>query len=200
MVRHGGLELLNPFKILERAGLQRGWNVADLGCGSLGHFVFPAAQMVGGDGRVYAVDIQKQVIHAIERAAKHDQFWNIIPVWSDIEVLHAARIPSASLDLTLIINNLYLAQNREGLIQEAIRLTKAEGRLLFIEWTPGKTLLGPPDHHRLSIEDARALLRDESLQEEELFEAGEFHYGLLYRRHVLHPEAEVMHISHPIHR
>ena len=68
-MRHSGNELINPFKVLERAGLQSGWSVADLGCGALGHFVFPAAQLVGGNGKVYAVDIQKTALKAIEKTA-----------------------------------------------------------------------------------------------------------------------------------
>jgi ubiquinone/menaquinone biosynthesis C-methylase UbiE len=199
MARHG-TELLNPFKILERVGTRRGWFIADLGCGSLGHFVFPAAQLVGGDGRVYAVDILKTAVHAIECTAKHDQYWNVYPIWSDIEVLHAARIPDASLDLTLVINNLFLSQNREGLVQEAIRLTKPGGLILCIEWEKGKTVIGPPDSQRLSIADARRCFHDQCLEEVEDFNAGDCHYALLFRRKVEALQAEILQISHPMHR
>lgn len=68
-MRYSGKELINPFKVLECAGLRKGSHIADLGCGALGHFVFSAAQMTGGEGRVYAVDIDKTALKAIERAA-----------------------------------------------------------------------------------------------------------------------------------
>ena len=199
MSRHG-TELINPFKVLEHVGVRRGWFVADLGCGSQGHFVFPAAQLVGGDGRVYAVDILKTALHAVERAAKHDQYWNVYPVWSDIEVVHAARIPDASLDLTLIVNNLFLSTNRAGLVQEAIRLTKPGGLILCIEWQKGKTVIGPPDAQRLALLEARRCFKDTCLEEVEGFSAGEYHYALLLRRTLPPLEAEVLQVSHPTHR
>ena len=199
MARHG-TELINPFKVLERIALQRGQFVADLGCGSLGHFVFPAAQLVGGDGRVYAVDIQKTALHAIERAAKHDQYWNVYPVWSDIEVMHATRIADASLDATLVVNNLFLSTNRAGLVAEAIRLTKPGGVILFIEWEKGKTVIGPPDTQRLSADLARTYFADDCLEEVDAFSAGDCHYALVFRRKLLPLEAEVVHVSHPTHR
>lgn len=190
-------DVLNPFKIFERIGLRRGAWVADLGCGSRGHFVFPAAQMVGADGKVFAVDIQKIALQSIEKAARHEQFWNIETVWSDIEVVGAARIPDASLDATLVVDNLYLAENRDGLIQEAWRVTKPGGMLLCIEWMPGKTLLGPAGDRRLSDGEADRLWRRHGWAPVEAFEAGEFHYALVYQRLMGEPLVTVGHVALP---
>jgi len=179
---HSGTELINPFKVLERAGIREGWHVADLGCGSLGHFVFPAAQFVGGNGAVYAVDIQKLVVKAIEQKVKTEQYYNVHPVWSDIEVLGAARIPSESLDLTLIVNNLYLSQNREGLVHEAMRLTKPGGRILVVEWKKDQLLIGPPETHRLTPNEAKRSFHAQDVVLIDQFDAGEYHYALLFQK------------------
>jgi len=179
---HSGNELINPFKVLERAGLRKGFHVADLGCGSLGHFVFPAAQLTGGEGKVYAIDIDKIALKAVERSAKHDQFWNVVPVWSDIDVVNAARIPSQSIDLTIVANNLYLSANRPGMVSEAIRLTKPGGRILVIEWKPIKTLIGPPVENRMSIEDAMHYFDVAGLHFIERFDAGDSHYAIVYAK------------------
>ncbi len=191
---HSGNELINPFKTLERAGLKPGDFVADLGCGALGHFVFPAAQIVGGDGRVYAVDLDKRALKAIERTASFEQFWNIVPVWSDIEVTHAARIHDESLDLTIVANNLYLAKNRAGLVSEAFRLTKPGGRILIIEWQACEMVLGPAPEHRLEVERAKEVFHHPELELVQEFEAGDCHYGLLYERH-LRSGPDVLHLN-----
>lgn len=191
---HSGNELINPFKTLERAGLQPGSFVADLGCGALGHFVFPAAQMVGGEGRVYAVDLDKRALTAIERKARFEQFWNVVPVWSDIEVMHGARIHDESLDLTIVSNNLYLAKNRAGLVSEAFRLTKPGGRVLVIEWQACDTVIGPHPEHRLPIEGAKEVLSHPNLVLVDEFEPGDCHYALLYERH-LREDPHVIHVN-----
>lgn len=198
-MHHSGNELINPFKTLEYAGLQTGMTVADLGCGALGHFVFPAAQMVGGDGKVYAVDIDKAALKAVERTARFDQYWNVVPVWSDIEVANAARIPHESCDLTIVANNLYLSQNRAGLVAEAMRLTKPGGRILVIEWMPGRTPIGPAPENRMPIEEAKRYFADPELHLLGAFEPGDSHYALVYRKAVQPEETQVLsaHIPSP---
>lgn len=180
-MRSSGNELINPFKVLERVGVQEGWQVADLGCGALGHFVFPAAQLVGALGMVYAVDIQKSALGAIDRVARAEQYWNIVSVWADIEVDRAVRVPPASLDLTIIANNLYLSHNRPALLREATRLTKPGGRILVIEWKAEESLLGPPQDKRLPVEEAQSLFSLESYRFLDAFDAGDHHYALVYQ-------------------
>lgn len=191
-MRHSGNELINPFKVLERAGLRKGLHVVDLGCGALGHFVFSAAQMTGGEGRVYAVDIDKAALKAIERAAKYDQYWNVLPIWSDIDVLNAARIPTGGVDLTIASNNLYLSVNRAGLVAEAMRLTKPGGRILVVEWKPIKTTIGPPIENRMSAQEAKRYFADPALELVDEFDAGDSHYALVYAKEPSSRETEVL--------
>jgi len=53
-------QFLNPNEILEEIGLMGQMTFADFGCGA-GYFTIPAAKMVGDHGKVYAVDILKEV-------------------------------------------------------------------------------------------------------------------------------------------
>lgn len=181
-MRHSGNELINPFKTLERAGIREGDTVADLGCGALGHFVFPAAQLVGGNGRVYAVDIDKNALKAIERSAKHEQYWNIIPVWSDIEVVRAARIRDGACHLVIVANNLYLSRQRAGLVAEAMRLTAPGGRILVIEWQACRTAVGPAPEHRMAPNEAKRYFADPELELVDEYDAGDCHYALAYQK------------------
>ncbi len=192
-----GNELLNPYQALERAGLRQGSHLADLGCGSLGHFVFSGAEMTGGEGKVYAVDIDKQVLQAIERKARHYQFWNIVPVWSDIDIAHAARIPDQSIDLTILANNLYLSANRAGMVQEALRLTKPGGRILVIEWKPIRTIIGPSVEHRVTAGDAKRYFAEGMLTLIDEFDAGDSHYALVYAKQEPARETEVYSVHVP---
>ncbi len=182
MYIRSGTELINPFTFLERVGIRAGQRVADLGCGSLGHFVFPAAQLVGGKGFVYAVDIQKQTLERIERLAKEQQFWNVYPVWSDIDVYGATRIDPASLDLTLLVNNLFLSHNRPALVREMARLTRPGGRLAIAEWKPTASPLGPPTDQRIDAEEAKKILTSPCFTALDEFDVGPYHYGLVYVR------------------
>lgn len=171
-----GTELLNPFSVLEHTGLREGMDAADLGCGAIGHFVFPAARMVGKSGTVYAVDILKSVLSAVESRAKIEGTTNVRTVWSDVEIVGATNIPPGSLDVTMVVNNL----PKQGMISEAARLTKPGGVVLVVDWKPTAAPFGPPSKDRVDKEAVKAMAAADKLRLKEEFEAGQYHYGLTF--------------------
>ncbi|MDO8599576.1 MAG: methyltransferase domain-containing protein [bacterium] len=182
MALTGGTELLNANTLLERVGLRAGMHVADLGCGVTGHYIVPAARIVGGDGKAYAVDIQKSALAATESRAKIDGITNLTSVWSNIERLGATRIPPVSLDVTMIVNTLHLTTDRNQAIAEAARLTKSGGTVAIVEWKTDATAIGPPAAKRIGKEVVRAAAKAAGLVEHEEFEAGAYHYGLTFTK------------------
>lgn len=176
-----GVHLINPFRVLEHVGIRERMRVADLGCGALGHYAFPAAQLVGPKGIVYAVDILKDALEILERRARDDQYGNIKYVWSDIEVVGATHIPEP-VDLSLLTNVLWHVQDRESVVAEMARLTKKGGLALVVDWKPTATGIGPSGDRRISASDTRALFERGSFELVEEFEAGRAHYGLLFKR------------------
>ncbi len=182
MMLRTGTELINPFRVLERAGIRERMRVADFGCGALGHFVFPAAQMAGAKGIVYAVDILQDALRILERRAKEDQYMNIDYVWSDFDVYRATHIPEGSLDLILFVNNLFLSQNRQHLVKEMARLLKKGGKVLVVDWKPTSTNIGPPADRRLSPKEVKDLFDIPEFDIADEFEAGKAHYALVFKR------------------
>jgi ubiquinone/menaquinone biosynthesis C-methylase UbiE len=182
---------------LGKVGIRSGWHVADAGCGSLGHFVFPAARLVGAEGKVYAIDIQRPALHAIEKTARAFQLWNIHPIWSDLEQPGATRIPEASLDLVLLANTLHGSQNRSSMLQEVMRLLRPGGYLLIIEWNKEETPpLGPPLQDRLAFEDLETYLAPHPIQSSDQFAAGEYHQGALFQKEEGGVHPTVLSVSH----
>lgn len=157
-------------------------HVADFGCGSLGHFVFPAAQFVGSKGIVYAVDILRDALNMIERRASQLGFPQVRTVWSDIDIYGGTNIPDGSIDILLLVNNLFLSQDRESLAKEMARLVKRGGKVLIVDWKTTATPIGPPIERRISKEETRSLMTIPEFEPQDSFEAGPCHYGLVFRR------------------
>jgi ubiquinone/menaquinone biosynthesis C-methylase UbiE len=176
----GGTELLDPVALLERVGVRAGMHVADLGCGVTGHYVIPAARMVGSEGRSYAVDIQKSVLAAVEGRAKLERLANVEYVWSDVERVGATRIDPETLDVVLVINTLYLTKERANVMREAMRLAKPGGTIVVIEWKTNATAVGPAVAQRIGDSVVRAAATAAGCTEREAFEAGPYHYGLVF--------------------
>ena len=104
------------------------------------------------------------------------------PVWADIDVYRSVRIDSGTLDLTLLVNNLFLSQDKPQLVREMARLTRPGGRIVVVEWKPVKTPIGPPLDQRLEPAMAREMLSSPLIKCYDDFEAGPFHYGMVYLR------------------
>ncbi len=172
----------DPQKNLERIGVPQGITVVDLGTGS-GHYAIAAARMVGKEGRVYAVDIQKDLLDHLKRAADNEQLKNIEVFWGDIERVGGSKVASQMVDLVLVCNVLFQAQNKESIIQEATRLAKPNGRVVVIDWSDSHFGLGPAQELIVSSQEVIKHASKYLILEKE-FEAGEHHYGLIFRKNL----------------
>ncbi len=177
-----GTQLLDAVKILEHAPVRQGMKVADFGCGALGHFVIPAAHAVGKDGRVYAVDIQKGMLTALDSRLKMDGMTNVELVWGDIERLRGTRMADGALDLVLLVNNLFLAADKALAGREAYRTLTSGGKLLVVDWKVTGAPLGPPVHQRVPKDQATLAMQTAGFHKLDDFEAGPYHYGIIFQK------------------
>jgi ubiquinone/menaquinone biosynthesis C-methylase UbiE len=182
MIQGSGTELINAQAMLDRIGIRERAHIADLGCGALGHFVFPAAMMVGPKGKVYGVDILRNVLEILAKRAHDLNATQVVSRWGDIDVYRGTGIANGELDLTLLVNNLFLSKNRQMLAKEMARITKPGGRVLIIDWKMQPTPLGPPIKSRVPLDQAIAAMQLPEFSLLESFDAGPFHYGLIFGR------------------
>lgn len=177
----GGTALLNAPDIIAAVGVHQGAVVADLGCGGAGHFVLPTAYAVGPSGHVYALDIQKSVLHNVESRLQIQRISNVSTQWSNLEKAGATQIPDHSCDFAFLINVLFQNKDHSAIVSEARRFLKPDGVLAVIEWKKTASPFGPPldfrvDSATIKVEAERAgfiFMRS--------FEPGVYHHGLLFK-------------------
>ncbi len=174
--------LLDPLLALQHLQLQEGMLVADLGCGGHGHFVFPLATAVGPNGTVFAVDILKTALASIESRARHENVRQVVPVWTDLEVMNAPGIQAATVDRAVIVNALSQAKNPEAMLKRAAQILKATGLLMAIEWRQEHTLFGPPAARRIAPAALEQIAKAAGLTVVEQFQPGPHHYAYIFRK------------------
>lgn len=177
-----GKALIDPHRVLQRAGLDLAKTYADFGSGPLGHFVFAGADLVGPTGRVYAVDILKGALAGVESRMALESTHQITTVWGDIERPHGVNIPEASVDLVSINNITGLMLRSPGVLGEVKRVLKPEGRLLLVDWKREEAPLGPPLERRVDPETVSATVEDAGFRRAASFEAGPHHWGMIFDR------------------
>jgi ubiquinone/menaquinone biosynthesis C-methylase UbiE len=173
--------LLDPDKVLEEADIRQGMRVADLGVGNVGHFLFPAARMVGDKGMVFGVDILRPVLEAVKNRLKISGTENVTLIWGNIETLGGTKIPDNAVDLVIMVSVLYAIRQDQGLA-EARRILGTDGTLLIVDWKPQGAPMGPKPESRLSREEARRLAEAAGFVFKKEFEAGPHHYGLVFTK------------------
>jgi ubiquinone/menaquinone biosynthesis C-methylase UbiE len=117
-------------RMLAALKLQPGQHVCDLGCGN-GFYTLPMAALVGEKGRVYAVDIQQEMLHLLDERAKDAGHANIDPVLgSPID----PRLPEGKLDLILLVDVYHEMSHPEQMLAAMRRALKPDGRLVLVEF------------------------------------------------------------------
>jgi ubiquinone/menaquinone biosynthesis C-methylase UbiE len=171
---------INPASVVAQTGLMQAQTVADLGCGN-GFFVLPAAQMVGKDGMVYAVDVQENKLAATVSIANQFGFKNIRVLKADLEK-PLLDLEENSCDLVIVGNILHEIRQKDPLIKNVYRLLKTGGRVVAVEWKRTATPFGPPLEKRVDQQRLEIMLMGAGLRKVKELETDGYHYAELYEK------------------
>lgn len=169
----------DPKSNVLQLGLRDGMKVGDLGAGS-GHFAAAAAAIVGTSGKIYAVDIQEDILKHVKDHAEGLGHRNVETVWGNFEKLGGTRLRDASLDAVILSNTLFQLDHREGAVAEIKRILMPGGRLLVIDWAGAYGGMGPLPHRVVSEHVAEELFITAGFHKVKAFRAGPHHYSLVF--------------------
>ncbi len=167
---------LNPEEILNDFELNPNMVAAEFGCGS-GGFAVPLAKRLD-QGLVYAIDIQQAPLSALKSRTLVENITNIKIIRSDLEKPKGSTLSPDSLDLVFIPNVLFQIEDKTAIISEAERVLKNKGKLVVIDWSPEATQ--GPEKGRVSPQEVKKMAEDAGFKLEKEFEAGKYHYGLVF--------------------
>jgi ubiquinone/menaquinone biosynthesis C-methylase UbiE len=169
----------DPILNLSHLELQKGMSVIDIGAGS-GRYAIASANLVGDNGKVYAVDIQQDLLGKLKREASKLRLQNIYPIWADIEGKESTKLKDQTVDAVILSNILFQVENKKNVVDEAVRILKKGGKVLLIDWSDSFGGIGPQEKDVLSKSMAESLLLSCGLSLLLEFEAGDHHYGFLF--------------------
>jgi len=116
-------------EVLSRLNLKAGLTVADIGAGS-GLFSRPLAKAVAPSGKVYAVDIQQDLLDYIGKRAKEENIRNIRPVLGEYD---DPKLPARDVDIAFINDVLHHIEHRGAYLKALGTYIKPTGRIVLIE-------------------------------------------------------------------
>ena len=148
-----------PDQVMDALAIADGARVADVGAGG-GWFTVRLARRVGPNGRVFAEDIQPQMIDSIARRVGREGLANVETV---LGTSGDPKLPSA-LDAVLIVGTYPELTDPVTLLRHVAASLEPNGRLGIIDFRLDGVGPGPPLEERVEPEDIIADARQAGLQ------------------------------------
>lgn len=143
-----------PNQVMDALHIAEGSVVADIGAGG-GWFTIRLARRVGPgpNGKVYAVDVQRLMIEAIERRVQREGLSN---VQAKLGGFDDPGLPTGALDAVLIVDALPEVDNPVVWLRNVARSLKPQGRIGIIDYREGEGGPGPGPEERVAPREAIA--------------------------------------------
>ena len=166
-----------PRKALAALEIRAGQTVADIGAGS-GYYTMLLSAAAGPSGRVYATDIQPEMLALIRRKIEKTPMPNVELV---LGTATESRLPDASVDLALMVDVYHELAQPQMFLQSLNRAIKPDGRLVLIEFRKESTWVPIREEHKMSVREARMELEAEGYRFERAIDVLPWQHILVFR-------------------
>lgn len=154
--------------------IPKGASVADIGAGS-GYITVRLAARVGPTGRVYANDVQPQMLNILARRLDMNKISNVTLIEGTID---DPKLPPASVDLALMVDVYHELSQPQAVLRHLRESLKPGGRLVLLEYRKEDPTVPIKPEHKMSVAEAKMEVEAEGFTLAKVDEA-------LPRQHIL---------------
>jgi arsenite methyltransferase len=138
-----------PAEVIAALGLKNGETIADIGAGS-GYFAFRFAHYVGNSGRVYAVDVDPDMVLHMNRRMRDLKLTNFVTVLSAPD---DPLLADDSIDRFFVCNTWHHLENPPKYMGLIKRMLKSRGQLIIIDYKMKASPAGLPPEMKVPKRD-----------------------------------------------
>ena len=174
--------LIDTAKFFRELDLKEGVTFLDVACG-WGSYSLAASDIVGKEGRVYAVDLWEEGILNLRKEAASKGNRNLEAFVSDVS--QNIPIENACVDVCLmatVLHDLVGDKVDQQAMKEVARVVKSEGILVIVEYKKKEGPPGPPKPVRLSPQEVDTLVSAFGFRQKHLTEIGDNHYMQIFTK------------------
>jgi precorrin-6B methylase 2 len=131
--------------------IPKGASVADIGAGS-GYITVRLAARVGPTGRVFANDVQPQMLNILARRLNNAKITNVTLVEGTLD---DPRLPPASVDLALMVDVYHELSQPQAILRHVRESLKPGGRLVLLEYRKEDPTVPIKPEHKMSVAEAK---------------------------------------------
>jgi ubiquinone/menaquinone biosynthesis C-methylase UbiE len=135
-----------PAKLMKALKLKPGMTVCDLGCGN-GFYTLKMAKEVGPDGKVLAVEIQKQMLDLLAKRAEKAGVKNYEPILGTVS---DPKLPEGAVDLILVVDVYHEIDHPVEVLAALRKSLKKGGRVALVEFRAEDDNVPIKPEHKMS--------------------------------------------------
>ena len=167
-----------PDTALDLLKIAAGAAVADIGAGS-GFMTMRLAQRVGPSGRVYANDVQPQMLQMLQRRVERAHLTNVVLVQGDLD---NPRLPASALDLELLVDVYHEFSQPQAMLRGLRDALRPGGRLVLLEYRKEDPSIPIKPEHKMSVREAKLEVEAEGFALAAVDESLPRQHILIFRR------------------
>jgi ubiquinone/menaquinone biosynthesis C-methylase UbiE len=167
-----------PDVALDAIGIAEGSTVADIGAGA-GYMTWRLAQRVGPRGKVYANDIQPEMLALLKRNMAQRKLNNVETVLGAVD---DPKLPPAAVDLVLLVDVYHEFSEPQAMLRRIRESLRKDGRLVLLEYRAEDPAVPIRPEHKMSVAQVKAELEPEGFRLERLSEALPRQHILIFRK------------------
>jgi ubiquinone/menaquinone biosynthesis C-methylase UbiE len=166
-----------PSKAIRALGIKPGQVVADVGAGS-GYYTVRLAKQVGPIGRVFATDIQPEMLSLLKKRLSRERLDNVeLVLATDVD----PRLPEGQLDLILMVDVYHELARPQEVLRKLRAALKPDGRLVLIEFRKESAWVPIREEHKMSVKEARMELEAEGYRFDRVIDVLPWQHILVFR-------------------
>jgi ubiquinone/menaquinone biosynthesis C-methylase UbiE len=167
-----------PELLLRELALAPGMTVADIGAGT-GYYTWQLAKQVGPGGRVYAVDVQPEMIRMLDSQMTKRGVRNVVSVLGSETTV---KLPPASIDLAIMVDVYHELAYPAEVLDSIVDALKPGGRVVFVEYRAEDPSVAIKPLHKMSERQVRREATAHGLKWERSITSLPLQHAIVFRK------------------
>jgi len=168
----------HPDQALDAIGIKPGMVVADVGAGT-GYMSLRMARRVGPTGKVYANDLQPEMLSKLRANAERDKLSNVETVQG---VENDPKLPKNTMDLVLLVDVYHEFSEPQAMLDRIRESLKPDGRLVLLEYRKEDPKVPIRPEHKMSVAGVKTEVEAERYTLDQVIETLPRQHIIIFRK------------------
>jgi len=167
-----------PEKALDALGIRAGMVVADVGAGT-GYMSLRMARRVGPAGKVYANDLQPEMLEKLRANSQREKLSNV----ETVQGTEAdPKLPPNTMDLVLLVDVYHEFSQPRAMLNKIRESLKPNGRLVLLEYRKEDPSIPIRPEHKMSVADVKTEVEAEGYKLDQVIEKLPRQHIIIFRK------------------